>query len=830
MSKKLLLFIMLLTGLYFSLSSYSGGPGGTITYDGTGARASAAGCSCHGTAASTTSVTLALDSAGTPVTHYVAGQTYNIKLTGTQTSSSLTLPKFGFQLTAVSASGAGTSSATNAGTLATSGLPSGTANRAIGSFRFIEHTTRLSPASGTGGAGTVYSVSIPWTAPTSGSGGVKLFAVLNAVNVNFASDAGDKWNTTNTTLTEENAPITGPRTLCTGNTLTLACATSGGTWTSSDTTIASVSTTGLVSGIAAGTVAISYTTAIGTSIANVGVTTTPVGGVIIAPASLCVGATTTLTDSGGTAGGTWTSGSTSIATVNVATGLVRALAAGTAHLTYTITNSCGTASATTDITVLPLPTVAPITGTATLCAGATTTLADTTAGGNWSTGAAAIASVDAGTGTVYGLAGGSATISYSVANTCGTTAVTRVVTVNPGPTAGSISGASVACLGAGTITYTIGGASGTGTWVSSNPSVASINSSGVVTTSSLGTATISYVVSNACGTNIATHPLSVTPTAYAGTIIAGTTNVCVTSSITLVDSTPGGTWSSSASGIAVVSGGIVTGVTTGSAVISYTVINSCGTAVATKTVTVSPLPNAGTITIPAQLCVATSLPLTVTGTGGALTLTNTHATLSGYTIIGVSAGIDTAVYTTTNSCGSATATRVIPINPTPNAGTITGTDHACAGITVALANAVTGGTWSNSSPTICTVSPTGSVKALAPGFASISYSKSNSCGTAMASFAFTVPNCFVGINDIETNTGSLLITPNPNTGSFVISLNTGLAEDAVVVITNVLGEKVAGLSIHTNKQYDQNLPLAKGIYFISATTQTERLTSKIIIE
>lgn len=822
---------MLLSGLYLTLSSYSGGPGGAISYDGTGARGGTPGCNCHGSSAtSTTSITLELDSAGTPVTHYVAGQTYNIKLTGTQTSSSLTLPKFAFQLTAVSAATAGTASATNAGTLATSGLPSGCANRAIGSFRFVEHTGRLSPVSGTGGAGTVYAVAIGWTAPATGSGGVKLYAVLNAVNSNFSADGGDKWNVTNSTLTEENAPITGPRTLCSGNTITLSCATTGGTWSSSDTTVATVSATGDVTGIGAGSASISYTTSLGTSIANIGVTATPTGGTITGPSTMCVGTTVTLTDATATAGGGWTSGTTGIATVSAGTGFVRALAAGTAHITYSITNSCGTASATTDITVLPLPTVAAIAGSASVCAGATTTLTNTTSGGTWATGTSAVASVDAGTGTVYGLTGGTATISYTVSNTCGSTIVTRSVTVNPGPTAGSISGASVSCLGAGTTAYTVGGTSGTGTWLSSNTSVATINSSGIATSVALGTATISYVVSNSCGTSVATHPLTVSPTAYAGTIIAGTTNLCVGSSITLVDSTPGGTWSSSASGIATVSGGIVSGTTTGTATISYTVTNSCGTAVATQAVTVNALPNAGTITIPAQLCVATSLPLTVTGTGGALSLTNGHATLSGYTIIGVSPGIDTAIYTTTNSCGTATARRIIPVNPMPDAGTITGTNHACPGITVTLANSVSGGSWSNSSPTICSVSPTGTVKALAPGFASISYSKSNSCGTAMSSFAFTVPDCFAAVDDIAATPGSLLITPNPSSGAFTLSLNATDNESAVIVITNVLGAKVSECTVNTNKQYEQNLALAKGIYFVSATTAKERFTGKLIIK
>ena len=75
----------------------------------------------------------------------------------------------------------------------------------------------------------------------------------------------------------------------------------------------------------------------------------------------------------------------------------------------------------------------------------------------------------------------------------------------------------------------------------------------------------------------------------AGTII-GSATVTVSSTISLSNAATTGTWSSSASSIATVgSTGIVTGVTTGTAIISYTVNNSCGTVVATKVVTVNPV-------------------------------------------------------------------------------------------------------------------------------------------------------------------------------------------------------------------------------------------------
>jgi uncharacterized protein YjdB len=55
------------------------------------------------------------------------------------------------------------------------------------------------------------------------------------------------------------ASITGATSVTTGNTVILACSPSGGVWSSSNTTIATITATGIARGIAAGTASISYT-------------------------------------------------------------------------------------------------------------------------------------------------------------------------------------------------------------------------------------------------------------------------------------------------------------------------------------------------------------------------------------------------------------------------------------------------------------------------------------------------------------------------------------------------------------------------------------------
>lgn len=83
---------------------------------------------------------------------------------------------------------------------------------------------------------------------------------------------------------------------------------------------------------------------------------------------------------------------------------------------------------------------------------------------------------------------------------------TIYVTVNPFH-AGPISGLDSVCTG---WSATLSGTAAVGVWSSSNPSVATVSSAGVVTAgTSAGTATISYAITNSCGTVTATHPFKV---------------------------------------------------------------------------------------------------------------------------------------------------------------------------------------------------------------------------------------------------------------------------------------------------------------------------------
>jgi|GEM_PF-3173397 len=165
------------------------------------------------------------------------------------------------------------------------------------------------------------------------------------------------------------ASVTGAAGICVGSTSTYTANTvvlAGGTgaWSSSNSSVATVvSSTGVVTAVAAGTCNIVYTITNGcggtvSASKSITVYALPVLAGITGTTSLCVGNQSTLSNS--TAGGTWSSASTNVATINSTTGVVTAVAAGTSVITYTYTNAneCSR-SVTTTVTVsagLPVPT------------------------------------------------------------------------------------------------------------------------------------------------------------------------------------------------------------------------------------------------------------------------------------------------------------------------------------------------------------------------------------------------------------------------------------------------------------------------------------------
>ena len=130
----------------------------------------------------------------------------------------------------------------------------------------------------------------------------------------------------------------GPTTFCQGESVTL-------TATGADSYVwSNAATTASITVDASGSYSVYGTDGNGCSASSapipVVVLPTVSAGTVSGTSTLCVGSTATFT-SNGTTGGTWTSSNTSVATVDLSSGLVSAVSAGTAAITYALSSGCG---------------------------------------------------------------------------------------------------------------------------------------------------------------------------------------------------------------------------------------------------------------------------------------------------------------------------------------------------------------------------------------------------------------------------------------------------------------------------------------------------------
>ena len=536
--------------------------------------------------------------------------------------------------------------------------------------------------------------------------------------------------------------------ICTGQAYTLKDSVTGGVWNSTDTTIATISSTGSLLTLTPGTTTIGYTLTVCGATVNtllpLTVNPTPDAGTISGSTTICLGSTSTLTE---TATGVW---SISNNNASVSGGVVTANASGLDTLVYTVTVGICTATTTANIVVAPY--AGTISGSGVACnGGAPTTLTESVPGGSWYSTNSSCATINALTGVIIAHAPGNDTIYYVVSTSCSPTPDTaiKIINVNPTlPVIGTIDGPDSVCIGS---IIKLTDPSINGTWSTSAATVFNISKitgtdSAKVTGLSNGAATVSYTVTtNGCPSSqtklVTVKPLpTVTP-------ISGNVNLCVGSSTdTLVNATAGGAWSSNNTTIANVvsnptgdSAAIIGGVS-GTTVISYTITNSCGSASVTKTVNVHALPDAGNITGPSEVCKGATISLTETIPGGTWYHGGSHIGVSILGVLtGVLSGYDTAIYrVNTTYCGADSAFFPVYVKPVPNKGSIFGLSSVCTGTSITLKDTTYIGTpvWSSSNNTLASVtSPSdslGIVNGLAAGNDTIKIVVTNDCGVDSA--------------------------------------------------------------------------------------------------
>ncbi len=689
-------------------------------------------------------------------------------------------------------------------------LTTTTANPCVGAdFTFVVNGTYLDVVH--------YTITYPSGSPTTGSDTIpssghigvtvsgSLITTVGTLCLNITSITTPTLDgpcyypvTTSKCVTVNSTPtvglISGPSVVCSGVGFDLGITGTGATsfgWFSSGIvgfilsdsgSTAVAATYGFSSGIEIFSCVATNSCGSSTTTDTVSVTRSP--GEINGTKTVCQGSTTTLTDD--VTGGTWSTALPGVATISTS-GVVTGISAGTAVISYI--TSPGACSITTTVTVYPS---AAITGTSAVCVGSTTTLADAITGGTWYSGSPGTASVGLTTGVVAGVVAGTATIHYVAAapSDCDRT---YVVTVNPHPNAGVIAGTTILCVGATTtLTETVSG----GTWTSSDTNASVGLSTGLVTGMHAGTSVISYTTTGIAPTfctSVTTTVVTVITTPSVATIL-GLDSVHLGCSINLtgspgLSSGPGGVtsvlWtdvSGTGSGTLssdTTSATTLTSVTTGTLTVTYTAFNACGSATASMIVTVIPMPSFFITTdppYPFDICVGGTVVVTVTPTGGGFSSTDTSVVTIGLTdgdIVFVGAGTATLVYTVSVGPGCIDMLPIpVTVNPVP--AIITGNAPLCAGDTINLTDATSGGTWSSHNISVATIgSSTGHVTSITSGTTTISYTLPTGCGVATVVTVNPLPSAISGALSVCVSYTTALSDDSP--GGTWISLNTGIA-------------------------------------------------------
>jgi gliding motility-associated-like protein len=502
--------------------------------------------------------------------------------------------------------------------------------------------------------------------------------------------------------------------VCVNSTLQLSNTTPGGSWSSSNASIASIDpNTGLVTGKATGAATITYTVIqnnCSTSVSKT-ITVNPIPALTTAgTTSICTNGSTTITVSSTSANSFSWAPATGL---NQTTGS-QVIASPASTTTYAVTGlitatGCSSNAAVT-VTVNTLPTISIGVSSSTICEGSSTTL--TASGASSYTWTSNPSLVLASSASIT--SSPTVTTQYTVTGTnwanCSSTAV-ATVTVNSRPTI-TVNSPSTCMNSPVGLT-----ASGADTYTWSPATYLSVLNAATVTSTPIAAQNISYTVTGRNSATGCTNTAVSTVTVKAlPNVTVNSPTICPGSSATLTAS--GATtyaWESSNT-LSSISGSPVTA--TPSATTTYVVTGTdassgCSKS-ATSTVTVTPIPSISALGSNPTTCNGNNGSILITGltTGASYTVKYTYlgtentfgpltATSGGVTVPGLRSGVYSNIYVTFSGCNTQPIASVSLTDPSaPTAPTISPVSAICSGqtLTLTVSNPIAGATYTWSGP------------------------------------------------------------------------------------------------------------------------------------
>jgi len=223
---------------------------------------------------------------------------------------------------------------------------------------------------------------------------------------------------------------------------------------------------------------------------------------------------------------------------------------------------------------------------------------------------------------------------------------------------------------------------------------------------------------------------------------------------------------------------------------------------------INPLPAVSAIGggAPSVCSGSATLPFTNATEGGVWSIqagTGTATIDQGGVVTGGNAGTVTVVYTLTNSCGSASATAPLTINPLPTVAAITGgATTVCMGSTTpAFVDATAGGLWTiqPGTGTASIDQNTGVVTPGTPGSVTVVYSVTNGCGTSSATKTLTInplPTATIAYGNGQLcRTGTIAVTRTGQTGGTYAGNPSGLSINATSGLINLAASNAGSYTV-----------------------------------